>query len=100
MFTKNTISRNIWKDKAGRHKLFNQKGMKMSYSPQWQYTFIKIFYETQEEEKLALELTLGVKSIIDKYGKTKLEKTICVLSRTESKRYWQSTFSKLHHKQP
>lgn len=48
--------------------------MKVSYSPQWQYTFIKIFYETQEEEKLALELTLGVKSIIDKYGKTKLEK--------------------------
>ena len=46
-----------------------KKGMKMSYSPQWQYTFIKIFYETQEEEKLALELTLGVKSIIDKYGK-------------------------------
>ena len=46
-----------------------KKGVKMSYSTQWQYTFIKIFYETQEEEKLALELALGVKSIIDKYGK-------------------------------
>ena len=46
-----------------------KKGVKMSYSPQWQYTFVKIFYDTPEEEKLALELTLGVKSIIDKYGK-------------------------------
>ena len=46
-----------------------KKGMKMLYSPQWQYTFIKIFYETPEEEKLALELTIGVKAIIDKYGK-------------------------------
>lgn len=46
-----------------------KKGVKMSYSTQWLYTFIKIFYETQEEEKLALELALGVKSIIDKYGK-------------------------------
>lgn len=74
--------------------------MKMSYSPQWQYTFIKIFYETQEEEKLALELTLGVKSIIDKYGKTKLEKQYVYYRVRNQKRYWQSTFSKLHHKQP
>lgn len=46
-----------------------KKGVKMSYTPECQYTFVKIFYDTPEEEKLALELTLGVKSIIDKYGK-------------------------------
>lgn len=46
-------------------------GVKMTYPTYQQYTFVKIFYETPEEENKALFLMEGIKNIIKKNAEKK-----------------------------
>jgi hypothetical protein len=46
-------------------------GIKMTYPTYQQYTFVKIFYETPEEENKALFLMEGIKNIIKKNAEKK-----------------------------
>ena len=43
-----------------------RNGVKMTYPTYQQYTFVKIFYETPEEENKAFFLMEGIKNIITK----------------------------------
>lgn len=46
-------------------------GVKMTYPTYQQYTFVKIFYETPEEENKAFFLMEGIKNIITKNAEKK-----------------------------
>ena len=48
-----------------------RNGVKMKYTPYHQYTFVKIFYETPEEENKAFSLMEGIKNIITKNAEKK-----------------------------
>ena len=48
-----------------------RNGVKMTYPTYQQYTFVKIFYETQEEENKAHFLMEGIKNIITKNATNK-----------------------------
>lgn len=48
-----------------------RNGVKMTYSTYQQYTFVKIFYETPEEENKAHFLMEGIKNIITKNATNK-----------------------------
>jgi hypothetical protein len=48
-----------------------RNGVKMAYPTYQQYTFVKIFYETQEEENKAHFLMEGIKNIITKNATNK-----------------------------
>ena len=48
-----------------------RNGVKMTYPTYQQYTFVKIFYETPEEENKAFFLMEGIKNIITKNATNK-----------------------------
>lgn len=48
-----------------------RNGVKMTYTTYQQYTFVKIFYETPEEENKAFFLMEGIKNIITKNAEKK-----------------------------
>lgn len=48
-----------------------RNGVKITYPTYQQYTFVKIFYETPEEENKALFLMEGIKNIIKKNAEKK-----------------------------
>lgn len=58
----------------------------MTYPTYQQYTFVKIFYETAEEENKAHFLMEGIKNIITKNAKKITKQKSCVLSLTESRK--------------
>lgn len=61
-----------------------RNGVKMAYPTYPQYTFVKIFYETQEEENKALFLMEGIKNIITKNAEKNNNKTkTCVSLLTD-----------------
>lgn len=43
-----------------------KNNVKVNYASNYQYNFIKIYYDTKTEEKIALKLITGIKKIIEK----------------------------------
>lgn len=61
-----------------------KNGVKVTYPPCYQYTFVKIFYETPEEENKAFFLMEGIKNIITKNAEKKtITKQTCVSLLTD-----------------